>query len=946
MKNAMSKTTSLRVCTWNVCLGIKYKLKQVEEVLKKNKIDIICLQEVELTSEDDLSIVELEGYTKEVERGEGKRRSMLYIKNTIHYERHEDKEKPNTHVILVSIKENNKIVQLASIYRTYKLTTRNTHKEEFADQLEVIKNFFSNGKSSILLGDLNLDYNKKGHLNYNNHALSTLLDEFENECHLTQLVKFDTWRRVIRGELKTSLLDHVYESECGLVENIEEVSSSMSDHTPLLMTLALRTNGFSETIVVRNWSSYTPEKLQEMLREECWDIDCHGVQDFSNELEQKLMLILESLIPFEEKKIRNNNYTEPQWLSEMKRKRKNLFKNARRRKSANLFLRCKQMDRKIRSEEQKISNKRIRNTILKGGQKGLWDGVKLAQNKPYSQIPREMSCGEESFEKDEEIAQGFADYFINKVNNIANSAGVRESVFNGSKKVDVASENSFTEENVLRAMKNLKNKSSYGFDNIPVKVLRDGCDILVKPYHRLLNKIYHQSSIPEQWKTSRILPLHKKGQKKQMENYRPISNLCAGSKIFERLILQRILEIDNQTEFSLTGENQHGFKKGKSTITASADIQSRIASLMDEDQYVAMASLDLSAAFDVINIDLLLRRLEIMGMPEDLMSLLRTWLRDRLCYVEVRNNCSQFYSSNCGTVQGSILGPVLFNLFLSPLLEKEDMTSYADDSYLIKANKTKEVALRRLQFQCKKVEKWMTGSGLKVNIGKTELVIFHRMDATVGTIQLNGFEIVSKKEMSVLGVMFDSKLEWSTQVEKASRKARSTLQGLRVIDKYFTIPEKLTLLTTFFYSRLYYGSQIWLIPSLKRVLKTKLFSASGNALKLLERGTSFRDLHKKYNRATPTQFQKYTTAVSFYDLVKTETPENDWINIQFNIQNDRRNPRLTFQTNNRYKCGLNCLSNRFKSITNEIDKEWIEQTRDSYKTKCKKRLITDKLLKL
>ena len=309
---------------------------------------------------------------------------------------------------------------------------------------------------------------------------------------------------------------------------------------------------------------------------------------------------------------------------------------------------------------------------------------------------------------------------------------------------------------------------------------------------------------------------------------------------------------------------------------------------MDEDQYVAMASLDLSAAFDVINIDLLLKRLEIMGMPGDLISLLESWLRDRLCYVEVRNNCSEYYNSNCGTVQGSILGPVLFNLYLSPLLEKEEMTSYADDSYLIKASKTKEIALQRLQFQCKKVENWMTGSGLKVNIEKTELVIFHRLDTSVGTIKLNNLEIVSKKEMSVLGLIFDSKLEWSTQVEKASRKARSSLQGLRVINKYFTIPEKLTLLTSLFYSRLYYGSQIWLIPSLKRVLKTKLYSASGNALKLLERGMSFRELHKKYNRATPTQFQKYTTAVSFHDLVKNETPENDWINVQFNIQNDCR----------------------------------------------------------
>ena len=205
---------------------------------------------------------------------------------------------------------------------------------------------------------------------------------------------------------------------------------------------------------------------------------------------------------------------------------------------------------------------------------------------------------------------------------------------------------------------------------------------------------------------------------------------------------------------------------------------------------------------------------------------------------------------------------------------------------------------------------------------------------------------MKSKQITVLGVIFDSKLEWSLQVENSVRKARSALQGLRVINKYFTLTERLTLITSFFYSRLYYGSQVWLIPSLKSILKTKLFSASGAALKLLDRDRSFKDLHKKYNRATPTQFQEYTTAVSLYDLIKKEIPEDEWINLQFNIQNDRRNTRLSFQTNNRLKCGLNCLSNRFKSINNEIDKQWIDMSRDVYKTKCKKRLITEKLLLL
>lgn len=942
----MSKERTLKVCTWNVCLGIKYKLRRVEEILKKNDIDVICIQESEITSHDDLSIIQIEGYVVELEKSCEKIRSLMYIKNNISYERHEQMEKQDGHVILISIKNKLKVIQLASVYRTYKLTTKTTHKEEFADQLAVLKSFLETNLPTVVVGDFNLDYNKKGQLNYNHHEMFNLLDELEGDQNLTQLVRFDTWRRVVRGELKSSLLDHIYENSSGLVNHINEISTSTSDHTPIQLNIMLEIVNKPEKLIIRNWSNYSREKLLEKLREVSWDIDCSEVQDFNDELEQKLMTVLNTLIPFEEKKVRNHTFSEPPWLSDLKRKRKNLFKNARRRKNADLFTRCRKMDEKIKKQERKCDRKRIRNKVLRGGQKGLWDAVKLAQNKHQNQLPREMKLGDAIFGNDQDIAEGFADFFKEKVDTIIQETLIDQNVFNGSKKVDVAAQNFFTEENVRNAFVNLKDKSSYGIDNIPVKILRDGCEYLLKPYHRLLNKIYSQGVVPEQWKTSRILPLHKKGKINQMENYRPISNLCAGSKVFERLVLQRVLEINEQAESDLTGENQHGFKKNRSTITASQALQSKIASLMDQDQFVAMASLDLSAAFDVVNIDLLLTRLKIMGIPEDLIKLLNSWLHDRLCYVEVGSKRSQYYESDAGTVQGSILGPVLFNLFMSPLLEKEDVTSYADDNYLVKSNKSKEIALQRLTFQCKKVTTWMKRSGLRVNISKTELIVFQRNDTAECKIKVNNVEVTSKKEVSVLGIIFDSKLSWSNHVEKAVGKARSSLQALRVIGRFFTTPEKLTLLTSMFYSKLYYAAQIWLLPSLKRVLKTKLLSASGNALRLLDKNLSFRELHKKFNRATPTQFQKYITAVSFYDLVKTEQPEDDWINLQFNLSTDRRNTRLTFHTNNRYKCGLNCLSNRFKSISNEIEKDWIDTTRDGYKTRCKQRLITERLILL
>jgi hypothetical protein len=309
------------------------------------------------------------------------------------------------------------------------------------------------------------------------------------------------------------LLDHVYENIHGLVENIDEISTSTSDHTPLLIDVTLKICHQVETKVVRNWSAYSKERLLDLLSKTSWEINCHDVQDFNNELEQKVMSVLEILIPFEEIKVRKNNYSEPLWLSDMKRKRKNLFKNARRRGSTRLFERCKKMDQKIRREEQKSNKKKIRNKILQGGQRGLWDVVKMAQNKPQNQIPDKMIYNNQELETDASLAQGFADFFKQKVEKITESTTVEQNVFNGTTKTNVDSGNFFTEEKVSAVMKNLKDKSSYGSDNIPVKVLRDAHEILVKPYHRLLNKIYDQNVIPEQWKTSRIYHCTKKERK-------------------------------------------------------------------------------------------------------------------------------------------------------------------------------------------------------------------------------------------------------------------------------------------------------------------------------------------------------------------------------------------------------------------------------------------------
>ena len=222
-----------------------------------------------------------------------------------------------------------------------------------------------------------------------------------------------------------------------------------------------------------------------------------------------------------------------------------------------------------------------------------------------------------------------------------------------------------------------------------------------------------------------------------------------------------------------------------------------------------MSSLDLSAAFDLINLDSLLDRLKIMGIPKDVIQLLEFCFRDRFFYVEANGKNSVISSNNIGTIQGSILGPILYALFIRPIYDFEKLTTFADNNYVVECNKNKKIALEELGERLEKIVKWLKDSGLKVNEIKTALCVFHRNKNTEGVLKIDNTEVTSKTEMNVLGLTFDSRLNWGPQVSRTIKSANTSLQAIKMIKKYFSTPKIVQLLTTNFYSRLYYCSEIW-----------------------------------------------------------------------------------------------------------------------------------------
>jgi hypothetical protein len=462
---------------------------------------------------------------------------------------------------------------------------------------------------------------------------------------------------------------------------------------------------------------------------------------------------------------------------------------------------------------------------------------------------------------------------------------------------------------------------------------------LVQPLSYLFSLIYNRNELPSQWLVAKVCPIFKKGNKNEISNYRPISNLCSTSKIFEKLILKRILDIQNESKIDLTGVEQHGFKAQKSTASAALIIQSIIARAVDSDNFALMASIDLSAAFDLVNIKLLMIRLTKIGLPKDILRLIELWLSERSFFVNVNGENSIVIDLKCGTIQGSILGPILYAIYVSPLFDLLKLTNFADDNFVIRWNKCMTALISNMEKDLEIMTKWLKDSGLKVNESKTELCLFHRKDCPKITIRLNLKTVSSNASMNVLGITFDSKLQWSQQVANVVKKSAKALHAIRLIRPFFCFHELRSLITSNFYSVLYYNSEVWHLPNLNPVSKNHLLSASANALKLCtpnyNRMMSFETLHLLNGRASPVNLMKYKHAILLHKIYNRGEPPKDWLALNFNQVLPGRQTHFAAIKDLNFKIGNNILSNRLTTLNNKIPLQWLNLSIDTFKVKCK-----------
>ena len=360
---------------------------------------------------------------------------------------------------------------------------------------------------------------------------------------------------------------------------------------------------------------------------------------------------------------------------------------------------------------------------------------------------------------------------------------------------------------------NINNKAS-GPNSIPNNILLLVKDIIANPLADIFNLSVSTGIYIDKLKISKIIPIFKeKGDKCFTKNYRPISLLSNINKIFEKIIHKRLYEFMEKQGFIY--ENQFGFRKHHSTTHALIDLTKDIRQAVDNNFYSCGVFIDLQKAFDTVDHDILLKKLDHYGIRGIANDWFRSYLKNRKQYVHISGFNSELENVNFGVPQGSVLGPLLFLIYINDLhhaIKYSKTRHFADDTNLLINNNSLKQLKKRLNFDLRQLSNWLKAYKISLNCSKTEYIIFRHPNKQVNydlKIKINGKRLVPSKCVKYLGIVLDPHLNWSFHVDSLAPKLTRAAGMLAKIRYY--VPEN-TLRSIYFgifASLLTYASQVW-----------------------------------------------------------------------------------------------------------------------------------------
>ena len=369
-----------------------------------------------------------------------------------------------------------------------------------------------------------------------------------------------------------------------------------------------------------------------------------------------------------------------------------------------------------------------------------------------------------------------------------------------------------TPDEVMKVINVLDGKKSGDIFNISPDLVKLNAQIISQILSIIFNLSIREGCFPSDMKVAKILPLHKGDSVLIPGNYRPISLLPIFSKIFERLIYNRLIEFI--THNNILSELQFGFQKNKSTEQAVTSILSALDDAKSKRNSSYCIFLDFAKAFDTVNHEILLAKLNHYGISGISNTLLRSYLSNRSQQTEINGVLSDKGTIKHGVPQGSVLGPLLFLLYINDISESSKILKFflfADDTTVYYSDKTNAGTEDLLNRELAKVSVWLAANKLSLNVKKSNFLHFHNSKCKKPTInlKLDGIDVEEKEVTKYLGVFIDNKLSWKSHIEHVKTKLSRGNGMISKIRYYVNDSCLLNLFYSFIQSHINYNLLNW-----------------------------------------------------------------------------------------------------------------------------------------